>query len=187
MTYARLALSALLVLGMEGAGCQTATGPQPSAPLGGSVSSITVTSKSVPSDQQIPVDFSCDGKDVSPQLTWSAPPEGTKALVIIVNDPNAGSGTFTHWIVINLAPDLLSLAEGADPGTMGAKIGLNDFKNTRYNGPCPPRGSMHKYQYRVYAADYVLPLGEGASRADVDAALAGHVLGAGEFTALFSH
>ena len=167
--------------------CRTSSGPQPSAPLGGSTASITVTSKSVPSDLQIPVDFGCDGKDVSPQLTWSAPPEGTKALVILVEDPDASSGSFTHWLVINLPPDTLTLAEGADPAALGAKIGLNDFKNVRYNGPCPPHGDMHKYQYRVYASDRLLPLGEGATRADVDAAMSGHLVGAGSFGAYFSH
>ena len=172
-------------LGLEG--CKTSTGPQPSAPSGSSTSSITVTSKSVPSDLQIPVDYTCDGKDLSPQLTWSAPPQGTKALVLVVDDPDASSGNFTHWLVINLPPETLALPEGADPTTLGAKIGVNDFKNIRYSGPCPPHGDMHRYQYRVYASDEVLPLAEGATRAQVDAALSGHLLGAGSFAAFFSH
>ncbi len=71
---------------------------------------ITVTSKSVPSDLQVPVDYSCDGKDLSPQLTWSAPPEGTKALVVVLDDPDASGGTFTHWLVIDPCPP-----DDADP------------------------------------------------------------------------
>jgi Raf kinase inhibitor-like YbhB/YbcL family protein len=165
----------------------SASGPQPSAPTGTTLASITVTSKSVPGDLQIPVDYTCDGKDVSPELTWSAPPQGTKAIVVLLDDPDASSGSFTHWIVIDLPPDALSLAAGVDPATLGAKIGQNDFHNVRYNGPCPPRGDLHRYRFRVYAADYVLPLNEGATRADLALALNGHVLGVGALTATFAH
>lgn len=181
---ARTIVSAAAVLAL--AGCQAAAGLQPSAPSDKRVSSITVTSKSLPPDLQVPVDFTCDGKDVPPQLTWSAPPEGTKALVVLVDDPDASSGSFTHYLAFNLPPETTSLAEGADATTIGAKIGLNDFKSVRYNGPCPPHGALHRYRFWVYAADYVLPLAEGASRADVDAALNGHLLGAGALKANFS-
>jgi Raf kinase inhibitor-like YbhB/YbcL family protein len=146
-----------------------------------------VTSKSLPSDSQIPVDYTCDGKDVPPQLTWSAPPQGTKAIVVVLDDPDAPSGTFTHWIVIDLPADALSLAEGTDPTTLGARIGQNDFHSVRYNGPCPPRGELHRYRFWVYAADYVVPLNEGATRSDLDAALNGHLLAAGALRATFAH
>jgi hypothetical protein len=169
--------------------CKTAgsSGPHPSAPDGKTLRSITVTSKSLPSDLQIPVDFTCDGKDVAPQLTWSSPPEGTKSIVVMLDDPDASSGSFTHWIVMNLPPETMSLAEGADPTTLGAKIGQNDFQRVRYNGPCPPRGELHRYRFWIYAADYELPLNEGATRGDLDAALSGHLLGAGALKATFSH
>jgi Raf kinase inhibitor-like YbhB/YbcL family protein len=167
--------------------CAASQGPGPSAVPGKGVSSITVTSKSFPGDLQIPVDLSCDGKDVSPQLTWSSPPEGTKALTLVVDDPDASGASFTHWVVINLPPDALTLASGVDPASLGAKVGLNDFCNVRYNGPCPPRGDVHRYQFRVYATDVVLPLKDGAPRAAVDAALSEHVLGVGTLVATFSH
>jgi Raf kinase inhibitor-like YbhB/YbcL family protein len=171
-----------------GSGCDpSASGPPPSAPAGTSLASITVTSKSVPSDKQIPVDYTCDGKDVPPQLTWSAPPQATKAIVVLLDDPDAPSRNFTHWIVIDLPPDTLSLAEGADPVSLGAKIGQNDFHNVRYNGPCPPRGDQHRYRFKVLAADYALPLNEGATRSELDAALSGHLLGIGTLTATFAH
>jgi Raf kinase inhibitor-like YbhB/YbcL family protein len=170
------------------AACQTpSSGPSPSAPAGASLASITVTSKSLPGDLQIPVDYTCDGKDAPPQLTWSAPPEGTKSIEIVLDDPDASGGAFTHWIVVNLPGATLALAEGGDPTTLGAKIGQNDFHSVRYNGPCPPRGELHRYRYRVYAADSVLPLNEGATRAELDAALSGHLLGAGALTATFAH
>jgi Raf kinase inhibitor-like YbhB/YbcL family protein len=169
------------------AACKDPTTPGPSAPGGAQVSSITVTSKSFVTGAEIPIDYTCDGKDVSPQLTWSAPPDKTKALTIVVDDPDAASGTFTHWIAINLPPDMLTLSEGTDPATLGAKIGANDFHNIRYNGPCPPHGEQHRYQFMVYATDVQVPLNEGATRADLDAALSGHLLGSGALVALFSH
>ena len=168
-------------------GCNTASGPQPSVPLGGHLSSLTVTSKSLPGDSQIPVDYSCDGKDVSPQLTWSAPPEGTKSIAIVVDDQDSSSGAFTHWIVIDLPADALSLAEGIDPTTLGAKVGQNDFRSVRYNGPCPPRGELHRYRFWVYAVDSVLALSEGVTRSDLDAALSGHLLAAGALKVTFAH
>jgi len=167
--------------------CAQAQGPGPSVSAGKRLASITVTSKSFTSNGQIPVDLSCDGKDLSPQLTWSSPPDGTKALVIIVDDPDASLGAFTHWLVIDLPPTEVMLAAGVDPATLGAKVGQNDSHNVHYNGPCPPRGEMHRHQFTIYAADYVLPLSEGATRADVDEALSGHVLGVGTLVGLFGH
>jgi Raf kinase inhibitor-like YbhB/YbcL family protein len=165
--------------------CNTSSGPGPSAPLGMTVSSLTVTSKSIPSDLQVPVEYTCDGKNVSPQLTWSAPPEGTKSLAIVVDDIDT-SGDYTHFIAINLPPETLSLREGADLGEIGARIGQNDGKSVRYDGPCPPRGVIHRYRFRVLAVDQVLPLGEGATRAALDRALVGHLLGEGALVAVFS-
>jgi Raf kinase inhibitor-like YbhB/YbcL family protein len=168
--------------------CAQQAGPAPSAPAGKSVSSITVTSRSFTRNGQIPVDLTCDGKDLSPQLTWSSPPEGTKALVLVVDDPDASLGVFTHWLVLDLPPTEVSLAEGIDPTTLGgAKVAQNDFHNVRYNGPCPPHGDLHRYQFQLFAVDYVLPLGEASTRADVDEALSGHVLGVGTLVGLFGH
>ena len=179
-------LSCLLLLAPS-AGCKTSSGAQPSAAAGVSLASITVTSKSLPGDLTIPVDYSCDGKDLSPQLTWSAPPEGTKAIVVVLDDPDASSRSFTHWLVLDLPPETRSLPEGADPAALGAKVGQNDFQSVRYNGPCPPRGELHRYRFSVYAVDRPLPLNEGATRSDVDASLSGHLLGAGTLQATFAH
>jgi Raf kinase inhibitor-like YbhB/YbcL family protein len=182
-TLSTLSLASMALV----AACGAPQGPGPSAVPGRGVSSITVTSKSIPSDMQIPVDLSCDGKNASPALVWSAPPEGTKDLVVLVEDPDAPGGTFTHWVVFNLPPDTVRLDAGVDPATLGAKTGLNDFKNVRYDGPCPPRGEMHRYHFRVLAVDKALDLKDGAARADVDAALSEHVLGAGSLVATFAH
>ena len=161
--------------------------PPPAAAPGVIVASITVTSRSFSSNGHIPVDYTCDGKDISPQVTWSSPPEGTRALVVQLDDPDAPSGTFTHWLVYNLAPDATSMAEALDPSSIGARVGLNDFQNVRYGGPCPPHGQAHRYRFHIYALNAQLNVPEGATRADVDTAMSGHVLGEGALYAFFSH
>jgi Raf kinase inhibitor-like YbhB/YbcL family protein len=168
--------------------CAQPAGPGPSAPEGQAMASITVTSKSFASGAEIPVDYTCDGKEVSPQVTWSAPPAGTKALAVVLDDPDAPGGTFTHWIVLNLPAETVSLAEAVDPTTLGAKIGQNDFHSVMYRGPCPPRGDgMHRYQFRVFALDAPLKLEEGATRAQTDEAMSAHVLGYGVLSCGFGH
>jgi Raf kinase inhibitor-like YbhB/YbcL family protein len=183
---AGFASPAFALLAIALGGCETTTGPGPLTPPGASLSSITVTSRSVPSDQQLPVEYSCDGKNVSPELTWSSPPDGTKALVVVLEDLDV-SGDFTHWLVLNLPPDVHTLKEGADVAELGAKLGQNDLHNVHYDGPCPPRGDLHRYRFRILASDRPLPLEEGATRRAVDAALAGHVLGLGSLVAVFGH
>jgi Raf kinase inhibitor-like YbhB/YbcL family protein len=163
------------------------TVPPPGAPPGVEVASITVTSKSFPSNGPIPIDYTCDGKDVSPQITWSAPPEGTKSLALLVDDPDAPSGTFTHWLVYNLPAETTSLAEGVDPATLGAKVGMNDFEQVRYGGPCPPKMQIHRYRFHLYALNADLDLPDGANRTKVDMTMNGHVLGEGTLYGQFSH
>jgi Raf kinase inhibitor-like YbhB/YbcL family protein len=143
-----------------------------------------VTSRSFPPNGTIPIDQTCDGKDVSPQLTWSAPPPGTQSLALEVSDPDT-SKNFTHWLVFNIPPDVTQIAEGAELASVHGTIGVNDFPDTRYGGPCPPKGEVHRYVFQLYALNATLPLHEGAGRAAVDAAMAGHVLGFGKVTGTF--
>lgn len=165
--------------------CKSAGGP--SAPPGVTTASITVTSTSFPSGGTIPVDFTCDGKDQEPALAWSAVPEATKSLAIVIDDPDAPSGTFTHLIAFNGKADAHAVAEGADPSTIGATLGQNDFGSPGYRGPCPPKGQLHHYRFSVYALDATLSLFPPTSRAQLDAALSGHVLGQGTLTGTFAH
>jgi len=182
-----LPLAAFVMTGLLGA-CAQPAGPGPSAPPGVQPSSITVTSKAFTAGGAIPVDYTCDGKDVSPPLTLSSPPAGTKAIVLIVDDPDAPGGTFTHWILFNVPPETVTLAEAVDAASLGAKAGQNDFHAEGYRGPCPPKGDgMHVYRFTVYAADAPLTIQENAMRADVDAALSNHVLGYGRLSGLFGH
>lgn len=150
---------------------------------------ITVTSPSFGEGSRIPIDHTCDGSDVMPELTLSSPPDGTRSLVVYVEDPDASSGTFTHMIAFNLAPDLHKLPAAPDlaAGGEAARFGLNDFGAARYSGPCPPKGETHHYRFRVVALDAMLTLHEGAPRAQVDQATDAHILGEGSLTGYFGH
>lgn len=179
----------LVVLGCAAhLGCGGAQRAPRAAP-GVETASITVTSPSFSSGGHIPVDFTCDGADVMPELVLSAPPEGTKSLALIVDDPDAPRGTTTHMIAFDISPEVHRLPGGADLAGAGeaARFGLNDFDTARYEGPCPPRGELRRYRFRVIALDTVLSLPEGAPRARIDAAMDGHVVGAGALVGLFGH
>jgi Raf kinase inhibitor-like YbhB/YbcL family protein len=126
----------------------------------------------------IPGRFTCDGLDLSPQLDWSETPPSAKSFVLIVDDPDAPSGTFTHWVLFDIPAATRSLAEGQKPGGVGV-VGKNDFSRTGYGGPCPPRGhGPHRYCFVLSALDIdKLGLSAGASRQQVEARMRGHVVG----------
>lgn len=159
-----------------------------SAP-GVQVASITVTSPAFAEGARIPVDHTCDGKDVIPEIVLSSPPENTKSLVLYVEDPDAPSGTFVHMVAFNLSPDLRKLPSGTELTNAGdnARFGLNDFNVAHYSGPCPPRGEAHRYRFRVVALDTVLKLPEGTPRGQIDEATDGHIIGEGYLTGHFGH
>lgn len=133
-----------------------------------------------PAEQPIPVRFTCDGQNLSPKLSWHDTPAGTRSLALIVDDPDAPKGTFTHWLVYNIPPHIHDLPEGT-PGTdylpQGALQGKNDFGDMSYGGPCPPKGAAHHYQFTLYALDIPLTLGAGASVEKLRDAMRGHILG----------
>lgn len=130
-------------------------------------------------NQQIPRNFTCDGQDISPMLTWTEPPARTQSFVLIADDPDAPAGTWVHWVVYNLPADSRQLPQGApkDPEFEGGgRQGVNDFQKIGYNGPCPPPGKPHRYFFRLYALDSRLDLPSGATKAAVEQAMEGHVL-----------
>jgi len=155
----------------------------------GQGASITVTSRSFTEGTRIPVDHTCDGSDVMPELVLSSPPENTKSLVVYVEDPDASGGSFTHMVAFDLSPELRKLPSAPDLGAAGegARFGVNDFGGVRYQGPCPPKGEAHRYRFRVFALDVALKLPEGASRSKVDAGMDGHILGEGSLMGHFGH
>lgn len=138
---------------------------------------IELTSSAFDQGAAIPQKYTCDGDNLSPPLSWSALPDGTQSLALIVDDPDAPRGTYVHWVVFNLPPDQEGLSEGSqDVGVQGR----NNAGSTRYAGPCPPPGSAHRYFFKLYALDAELRLSPGATKADVEQAMEGHILGQGE-------
>jgi Raf kinase inhibitor-like YbhB/YbcL family protein len=137
----------------------------------------------------IPQAYTCDGQNRSPQLAWSKPPYGTRSLALTVTDPDAPSGTFTHWVLYNLPAATRTLPEDLDTSPQlpnGALQGRNDFRRTGYGGPCPPRGSTHRYVFTLYALDAPLALAPGSGRAAVEAAFVGHILARAQLIARYT-
>jgi len=127
----------------------------------------------------IPEKYTCNGSDISPPLSWTEPPAGTKSLALIMDDLDAPAGTWVHWVVYNLPASARELSEGI-PTTEtladGAKQGTNDFRKIGYGGPCPPPGSAHRYFFKLYALDIELSLAPGATKKQLETAMAGHIL-----------
>lgn len=122
--------------------------------------------------QTIPVEYTCDGQNVSPALVWTAPPKGTKSLALIMDDPDAPSGTFTHWTAWNISAKARGLKRGARP----ARQGITDANRVGYSGPCPPPGTPHRYVFKLFALRSTLTIRSGSSRAQLQNALKGKVL-----------
>ena len=133
--------------------------------------------------ERIPTRHTADGGDVSPPLEWHGEPAGTQSFALICDDPDAPRGTWTHWLAFNLSPSLHSLTEGIPVHATladGASQGTTDFGTTGYGGPSPPKGPAHRYYFRLYAVDQILPVKAGASRKQLLGALEGHVLAEAE-------
>jgi Raf kinase inhibitor-like YbhB/YbcL family protein len=131
---------------------------------------MELTSSAFAGGQPIPRRHSCEGEDVSPPLSWTGLPEGASSLALIVDDPDAPRGTFTHWLGWGLDPATGGLGEGEAAPVEGR----NDFGETGYRGPCPPPGhGRHRYFFRLHALEDELELEPGAERAELEEALAG--------------
>jgi Raf kinase inhibitor-like YbhB/YbcL family protein len=144
--------------------------------------SIQISSTAFTEGNPIPVEFTCDGSDVSPELKWTGVPTGAKSLALICDDPDAPGGTFVHWVIYGIPPGENQLGKSV-PTTptlgSGAKQGKNGFGTIGYRGPCPPRGGPHRYFFRIYALDTTIDEASGVSRAQLDRAMKGHVVGEG--------
>jgi len=131
----------------------------------------------------IPKKYTCDGSDVSPPLTWTKLPAGTKSIALICDDPDAPMGTWVHWVIYGISSDTTSLSENLPKQKQvlnGAKQGITDFRKIGYGGPCPPKGPAHRYFFKIYALDVELNLPAGASKKDVKKAMKGHILDEGQ-------
>jgi Raf kinase inhibitor-like protein, YbhB/YbcL family len=128
----------------------------------------------------IPAHYTCEGKDVSPPMSWSDVPPGTKSLALIVDDPDAPDPsapkmTWVHWVLYNLPPTTDGLPENAKTLPQGTQEGTNDWSRTGYGGPCPPVG-RHRYFHKLYALDTVLPDLKQPTKAKLEEAMKGHIL-----------
>ena len=144
---------------------------------------LTITSPAFQDGGEIPAKFSRDGGNANPALHISAAPAEAKSLVLIVDDPDAPVGLFTHWLVWNIDPKTTDIAEHSVP--RGAVQGTNDFPGARYDGPQPPSGT-HRYYFRFFALDQTLSLRAGAKRKELDAAIKDHAIGQGQLMGRFT-
>ena len=144
---------------------------------------FTLSSIAFSNTKEIPSKYTCNGDDISPPLQWKDVPENTASLVLIVDDPDAPDPkapkmTWVHWVVYNLSPGTRSIPEAASSNTLpkGTQQGINDWKRSGYGGPCPPIG-RHRYFFKLYALDLILPEKNNATKAQIEAAMQGHVIG----------
>jgi Raf kinase inhibitor-like YbhB/YbcL family protein len=176
---------ALVLLAFLLAACTTATTssmPQ-EAPM-----SLTLSSSAFAPGKSIPDEFSCKGRNISPALAWTGAPENTVSFALIMDDPDAPAGTFTHWVIYNIPAASKSLAQAVPPQPTfddGAAQGKNSGNRQYYEGPCPPSGTHH-YVFRLYALDTRLELPPGATVDQVKKAMQGHILAQGELMGTFS-
>ncbi len=145
---------------------------------------MKISSPSFQEGGSIPDKFSKNGQNFNPELKIEGAPAAAKSLLLIVDDPDAPVGLFTHWLVWNISPQTTEIAENSVP--KGAVQGTNDFPGSSYDGPQPPSGT-HRYYFKVFALDRMLDLKPGAKRREVDAAMRGHVIGQGELMGHYSH
>jgi Raf kinase inhibitor-like YbhB/YbcL family protein len=146
--------------------------------------SLSISTPSFSGGGDIPKKFTCDGADVSPQLSWTEPPAGTKSFALLVDDPDAPAGTWNHWTMWNIPASARGLAEGVKKEATlpdGSEQGKNDFRKTGYDGPCPPPGKPHRYFFKLFALDMKLELKPGARKRELEAAMKARILAQGEY------
>ena len=150
--------------------------------------SIMISSDSFEENGYIPVRYTCDGEDISPEIHWSNIPEGTASIVIVMYDPDAPSDYFIHWIIYNIPPQITQLPEGESGGGRRSNIGSearNDFGRIGYGGPCPPPGKPHRYYFLVLALDTFINVKTGSKPVDILKSIRGHIIAYGEFMGLY--
>ena len=149
--------------------------------------SLTVSSTAFEDGGEIPVEYSCWGINYSPQLSWSQGPAGTQSFALVMDDPDALKGVFTHWVLYNIPQDITELHKGISTNGIldtGAIQGRNDLAKLGYYGPCPPEGKAHRYRFTVYALETTLDL-PAASKQQLLKAIEGHVLAEGRLTGTY--
>lgn len=149
---------------------------------GGKTMTIKIVSKAFAEGGMIPKEYTCDGPNVSPPLSWTGAPKDTKSLALICDDPDAPSRTWVHWVIYNVPPDTAGFPEQVPADSTlpnGARNGISDFGKFGYGGPCPPSGT-HRYFFKLYALDAVLNLSGRVTKKDLLAAMEKHIVGEGQ-------
>jgi len=157
---------------------------RPNNTTGKGASTMRLISPAFQHQREIPTQFTCEGEDVSPPLSWSEVPEGTQSLALVVDDPDAPDPAapkrvWVHWVLYDIPPSVSSLPQAMARLPDGARDGVNDWGRTGYGGPCPPIG-RHRYFHKLYALDAVLGDKGRLKKADLEAAMQGHVLATAE-------
>lgn len=150
--------------------------------------SLALRSTAFRNGGEIPGRYTCSGANVSPALSWSGTPGSARSFALIVDDPDAPRGTWTHWLMWNLPASLFAVPEGM-PSQWGTRNGVcqgrNDFGRVGYGGPCPPPGKPHRYDFRLYALDAMLELRAGSGRRDLERAMQQHIVERAEWMGTF--
>jgi Raf kinase inhibitor-like YbhB/YbcL family protein len=149
---------------------------------------LSITSSAFNNGSSIPDVYTCKGSDTSPALAWNDPPSGTKSFALIMDDPDASSGTWVHWVIYNIPASARGLQAAAPIQAQladGSLNGVNSWSKLGYGGPCPP-GGTHRYFFKLYALDAVLNLSSGANKGQLLSAMQGHILAQGELIGTFS-
>ena len=144
--------------------------------------SIKITSSAFTKDGNIPKKYSCDGVNISPPLSWTDAPADTKSYAIVIEDPDAPSKTWIHWVIFNIPAADTSLPEhfpARKEMSNGILQGTNDFRNIGYGGPCPPSGT-HRYFIKIYALNMMLKIPAGSTKQQLEQAMKEHILAEGE-------
>jgi Raf kinase inhibitor-like YbhB/YbcL family protein len=179
--FARIAVLAKRICVLVAAICAVCSVPACAQATGGNMSSnFQVSSPAFSEGGTIPKKCTCDGPDVSPALSWKDAPANAQAFALTMDDRDAPVGTWVHWVLYNLPANTKELPEGLEKNEQlanGALQGRNDFRKIGYGGPCPPPGKPHRYFFKLYALDRKLDLKAGATKAQVEAAMKGHILG----------
>lgn len=154
-----------------------------------SSSQIQLTSPAFTHGSVIPAVHTCDGEGLSPELAWTGVPVERRSLALVCDDPDAPRGTWVHWVLYDMSPTLTGLPAGvanASRHPSGGAHGKNDYGELGWGGPAPPRGhGVHHYEFRLYALDEKLELSPGATKAQLLAAMEGHVLAQAKLTGTY--
>ena len=154
-------------------------------PCGGFAMNFTLESPAFGNKTTIPKQYTCDGADQHPTLTWNDPPVGTQSLVLVVDDLDAPHGTWVHWLVFNIPVTVRQLPEGQSL-PHEALVGLNSWDKKEYGGPCPPSG-LHRYMFKLYALDVPLTVNSSVHYSDIENAMQTHILAQTTLIGLYSH